>query len=348
MTTTARLLVTPVMNTISKRNAFFAMMKENGVFKGLNSGGESAEFPNVYELGGFHVYAGNDVMTPQSQIDGVTKAKYDWRQAATDLTLTGLEQWQNAGTHRIIDLFKTRASQVMTGFVEGFTKAVFQGEAVNTNTVGNIETAYIDPNTGRSFVDPIPLIIKKDPTTGSVGGLDPATRTWWRNHQQESTSTTFAGLFKEIRSFDLRMMEHAGHRIKPKKVLYLTDRFFVEVYEAALRDQNRFTDQKLADFPFEHILVHGKPLVWDGFLPCWEDRDATQEQAKSTLVCVDTSAIGLYYNSALGLPGERKTDFRVPERQDSKTAYFMFYGALGTGNRREHGVLWGVDGTIAS
>ncbi|MFQ5740248.1 MAG: phage major capsid protein [Acidobacteriota bacterium] len=347
MVTTAEKLLGPVMNTIAARNAFFFALKEKGIFKGLNDLGQSANFPNVYEQGGFGVYAGNDTL-PQSQIDGMTDAEYQWRQAVADLTITGIERAKNKGASRKKDLFETRTMQVMTGFVEGFTKAVFQGQGVNANTAGNIETAFLDPTTARAFVDPIPLLVKKDPTTGSVGKLDPSTRTWWQNHAQASTATTFAGLWKEIRSFDLQMMENAGHRVKPKSVIYLTDRFFVEVYEASLRSQNRFTDQRLADFPFEHVLIHGKPATWDGFLPNWQDRDTTQEQAKATLVAIDSASMGLYYYRPLGNVGERKTDFRVPARQDSETAYFLWYGALGTGNRREHGVLYNIDGTIAS
>lgn len=125
----------------------------------------------------------------------------------------------------------------------------------------------------------------------------------------------------------------------------LTDQNTFELYEAALRNQNRYTDTRRADIPFDNLVFHGKPVVWDEFLPNWSGVTTTQSTTQGTWVMLNSQFIQVKYDSQTNF---KTTPFIRPENQDAEVAHILWYGTVGVNNRRKHGVLSDIDTTLTS
>src|SRR6185295_14929837 len=95
--------------------------------------------------------------------DGITSAFWDWRQASVPITIDGLSERKNSGEARMLNLLEAKTKQSQLGIKEMCNKALLQG-----NGGSSITTAFTNPLTGAVFLDPLPLLIKYDPTTSTV------------------------------------------------------------------------------------------------------------------------------------------------------------------------------------
>src|SRR5271157_3155829 len=95
-------------DNISKSNAFFYRIQENGMYEGLD-GGVAIQIPLMYALGVMDWYDSYDTLSTEPT-DGITSAFFDWRQAAVPISISRKEERQNSSTDRIIDLLKSKIS----------------------------------------------------------------------------------------------------------------------------------------------------------------------------------------------------------------------------------------------
>jgi hypothetical protein len=118
-----------------------------------------------------------------------------------------------------------------------------------------------------------------------------------------------------------------------------------ELYVAALRSQNRFTDTMRADIPFDNVAFHRQPVVWDEFMPNWSGATTVQSTTQGTWLMLNSQFMQMKYDAQTDFI---TTPFIRPENQDAKTAQILWMGTLGTNNRRKHGVDSDIDTTITS
>src|SRR5581483_9244089 len=112
-------------DNISKSNAFFYKIQQNGMYKSLD-GGVAIQIPLMYALGSFDWYDGYDQLNTDPT-DGITSAFFDWRQAAAPISISRKEERQNSSVDRIIDLLKAKIMQSELGMKQGFNQAMLQG-----------------------------------------------------------------------------------------------------------------------------------------------------------------------------------------------------------------------------
>jgi len=329
-----------IQDQISTANAFlFSIMKQNKAYTG-DAEGNRLQIPLMYEFGGGDVFSGYDVLDT-TPADGMTSAFFNWGQLSVPITISGKEERENASSEtRVFDLLKAKTKQSMLKSQDLFARALLQGNGPNTATA--ITTAYTSNTNGATFVDPLPLLVKFDPTTATVvGNINQSTYSWWRNQLVSSSATTFAGFLKELdRLYNLATKGPGG-----RPDLHLTDQFVFELYVAALRSQNRFTDYNKADIPFENVAFHGKPVTWDEFVP---------DAKNGTIASIPVASSGTWYmlNTQYfhikHFVDFEPTPFLKPENQDAKTAQIMWHGGTGVSNRRKQGVIGGISTTISS
>lgn len=343
--TTLNNMQTEIEDNISTANALFhfIMKEEDDAYEGEASLGQQIQIQLMYALGRFDSYSGYDTLGT-SPTDGITSAFWPWRQAAIPIMISRIEERQNSGENRIINLLKAKTKQAVGGIQEGFAKAFLQGEGFNNPTVaGNIETNYLSPSNGSSFIDPLALLVKKDPTTSTVvGNLNQSTATWWRNVTKDSQGATFQAIAREMkRTFnDCSKGSPAGG-----PTLLLGDQASFECYENGLALQNQYVSTKKADIPFDNIAFRGKPFVWDEFIPNVEDRVVAQVATKGSIYFLNTKHWKIKYDK---LTNFMTTPFEKAINQDAKVAQIMWYGGACLNNRRKQGVMWGIDTTVTA
>lgn len=326
-----------IEDQISTSNSvLFMIMKKNESYKGTASG-DRMQVNLMYELGQADSYSGYDVLdtTPR---DGITSAFFNWSQASVPIAISGLEERKNRESEtRIQNLLEAKTKQALLGLQEFWNKGLLQG-----NRGSAITTAYTSGVNGSTFIDPLPLLVKYDPTSSTtIGNINQSTYTWWRNQFKNSGAATFAAFLKEIDNLYNNCSKGAGG----SPDLMIADQNVVEFYTAALRSQNQFTQYQTADIPFNNVLLKGKPLTWDEFVPDAAGDSITQSTTSGTLWMLNTKYFEIQYFPDVNFT---PTAFMKPENQDAKVAHIMWNGGLGVSNRRKHGVMGSIDTTVTS
>ena len=161
--------------TIESRSRKIAdnVTANNAILKKLEMGGKQKTFSGGYKImqelsfaentnAGW--YSGYDIL-PVGVSDVISAAEYDIKQAAVPVIISGLEQLQNAGREKMIDLMDSRLT-------------------VAESTLANLLSGglYSDgTGAGGKEIDGLNAAVPLDPTTGTYGGIDRATWTFWQS-----------------------------------------------------------------------------------------------------------------------------------------------------------------------
>ena len=328
-----------LVDNISKVNAlmFYLMKKSGGKgYKLISDIGDRMQVPLMYELGNADSYSGYDVLDT-TPMDGITSAFYEWRQASVPIAISGLEEKKNQGQARILSLLESKTTQAEMGIKEFFNRRLLVGAGGTT-----ITTAYSSPVNGSTFLDPLPLLVKYDPTSSTVvGNINQLTYSWWRNRKHEQIGTTYAAFLKELRT--LRLLCSRGPGGGP--TLHLTDEAVYTLYESALAASHQNPSYQRADIPFDNIAFYGNPVTHDEIVPDVLNGTEALLASSGTWFMLNTDFIGCKVHSGTNFA---TTPFVKPENQDAKVAHIMWLGGIGVSNRRKQGVMGGIDTAIAA
>lgn len=339
LTSTLDMIRPVIEDQISTGTKLLYFYKKKGNWKGVSAGGAKYAVPLMYEIVGSDSYSGYSTLDV-APFEGVTDAFFDWRQSASHVTISGLEEFQNRDAEgvRVLDLLKLRTKQALLGIEDFFSRGLMQGQGKNDTT--SITSAYVSPLNGSVFLDPLPLIVKFDPTTSTtIGSVNEATNTWWQNKTSTSSASSFAAFLKELRALYTQCSRGPGG--SPDFHVCTLGTF--DLYESALAASHRNPDYQKADIPFESVLFKGKPVVAEEHTP--DVFTGSTTITKGTWFQLNSSFLGITFDNEHNFsPGP----FVRPENQDARTAQVLWYGAHWCSNRRKQGVLGKIDETISS
>lgn len=326
-----------LQDQISTANAFLyvLMKKRSGGYQLVSDIGERMAMPLMYALGAADSYSGYDQLdvTP---MEGLTTAFYTWRQASVPISISGDEKRKNRGEERIISLLDTKTKQAVGGIKEFVGKRLLIGAGSSA-----ITTAYASTRNGSSFVDPLPLLVKFDPTTATTVGNISQANTWWRNQKLNDASSTYAGFLKNLR----KLRNDCSKGVGGFSDLHVADQGSYELYCAALAAAHQNPSYQTADIPFDNVAFFSKPVTWDEWVPDVSGGSETQSTTSGSWFMLNTEYWGFKVDKETNFV---TTPFVTPENQDAGTAQVLWYGAVGVSNRRKQGVMGSIDTTIVS
>jgi hypothetical protein len=277
-------------------------LKEAGHIEKV-SGGEQIVEPLLYGTNGTTgSYAGYDNI-PTTPQEGITAAVYDWKQYAVSIAISGIEEAKNRGEEQVISLLKAKIDQA----------EMSAQEAMNTMFYGDGSG-----NGGKDWLG-LEAIVADTPSSGTLGGIDASTNTWWRNQSQPAATV---GAF-EITDLSNIYNNCSKGKIKPEFVL--TEQAAWERYESLLQPQLRYQSTKAADAGFENLLYKSAPVMWD------EELDST-----GRVYFLNSKFLKLKVHSDVWF---KATPMEKPHGQDARYSQILCYGNLTTNNRRFQGVL---------
>ncbi len=258
------------------------------------------------------------------------QAMFPWRSCHDGFSLNEDELFQNGIT-----------------IVEGKTAVNSQAERLQlTNLLQeNIESLrlgfeekfdfelHLDGTQSADAVAGIDHIISLTPTTGTVGGIDRASATWWRNYAV--TGLTTSNLLTEMEKAWRACVRNGG---RPDFILAGED--FLDAYDSATAGSNRVIvqngAQRKAEGAVEGRAFHGVPIVWD---PVFYDvQQATGAATPWTKRCYFINTRHLRLRPAQGHDMVTRTPPRVYDRY----AYYWgltWKGGLCTNRSNAHAVL---------
>jgi hypothetical protein len=335
LTTTARNHSKAIPDAISKNKKFYFAVKRAGGYTSEDSLGYDVILPVRY------ANKTSQTMGPYDEVDvtpieGATVSRWDWAQSASSVTISDKEVAQNSGDNQKIKLVTLKMEQATDGITEDFNRRTLAGNGENVSS--QITTAHTE--NGSTFVTPLPAIVAKTPTN-TVGGLSGTTYTWWKNKTADATDTSFATQLHSLRSLRLNCEKGVGGGPD----FHLVDENVYLWYEKALAKDHRNPSYQKGDVPFQSLAFYGEAVVWDEDMPEWDNGDTALDTAKGTWVMLNMKFLKVKYDPTANFD---VGPFIRPHNQLVKTALVSWRGALCTSNRAKHGVLYGIDTTVAS
>lgn len=318
-------------NQVSKNLKAFYFYKKSGNWKGVSSGGERYRVTLMYgltpaePLGSFGYV---NVNPP----DGMTSAFFDWVQTAVPISLSEMEEFKTRGTESVKDIMEARTVQALASTEDLFAKALLQGQgAVDTTSLTTARVSSVD---GSSFINPLPLLIKYDPTSSTtIGGVNQSTNSWWQNQYSASTATTLTAYLGELDFLWTKCGRGVGGSNAYPDFIIADEKSFL-CYQRALRLIARLPDYRKGDLPFNSVEFHGQPFMPDELVP---DVDAGSTTiTKGTVYMCNSNYMGVAYDNKANFSTGPQVQ---PENQLVKTALLKWRGTHWVSNRRKLGVL---------
>jgi|ERR1700741_4381302 len=320
-------------DNISKSNPFFYKIKENGMYTD-EDGGVAIQIPLLYGLSQADTYSGYDVLNTDPT-DGITNAFFDWSQMAVPISISRLEERQNAQSHRMVKLLETKMMQAETGIKEFFAKQLLQGNALKGGST-NIYDPYVSIRNGSYGIDPLPKLIANDPTSSSVqptvGNINQSTSSWWRNQVTTSSLTTSSSPTAFLLEAD-HLYNNCSKGSGGPPDLILTDQRTFEMWRAAYYDKYRRTADSDKNYPFENFRFNRATVMWDEFMPDVYSNSTTITYGAAYFI--NTKNCSVVYDKESNFIN---TPFVKPANQDAKVAHILWMGNTCINNRRKLGV----------
>jgi hypothetical protein len=237
-----------IADNVLNNNAGLAYIKDKGNVKTISGGSEIFEELSFAENGNGGFYSGYDLLPVAAQ-DVISAARFTLKQAAVPVTISGLEQLQNAGREQILDLLDGRitvAESTMANILSfGFYN---DGTAAGGKAITGIDAAVpAGVATGRV-------------ATGVYGGIDRATWAFWRPYYQtDAVALTAATIQAAMNNVWANLV-----RGQDRPNVIIADNFMWSIYMASLQANQRFTDPNSARLGFPTIKYMDADVVLDG------------------------------------------------------------------------------------
>ncbi len=320
-------------DNISKSNPFFYKIQENGMYES-EDGGVAIQIPLMYGLATANTYSGYDVLDVQPT-DGITNAFFDWRQAAVPISISRLEERQNATAHRIVDLMKSKITQSEIGIKEFFGKMLLQGNGL-VSASNNVYDPYVNTSNGSLGVDPLLKLIAVDPTSSSVqptvGNINQSNASWWRNQTKTATITSSSKPVDFLLEADT-VYNNCSKGPGGPSDLILCDQNTFQLWRAAYYDKYRKTADSDANYPFENFKFNRALVMWDEYMIDAYSNSTTITYGSAFFI--NTKFCYVKYDKETNFTN---TEFQKPVNQDAKVAHILWMGNTCISNRRKLGV----------
>lgn len=313
VTTTDRTWGSKVTDNVSKHNALLARMKARGKIKTVGGGYEIAEPIEYAENSTYQRFNGYDTLNTNAS-DVLTSVKYPYQQIALHVTASGRELRMNMSEERMINLVKARKDNALRTAANQFSIDVYSSGALSNQING---LANLIQTAG----------------TGTVGGIDSSTYTWWRNKFREMTGTNIAASPSVANAVtmkgDMNNLWLALNRGADRPDLIVMTHDFYSLYEVGEQDKQRYADSDLAKAGFTTLKYKSADVIFDD-----NTNFATTGERAYFLNCDYLYLV--QHREAKWTPDEEKK----PINQDAVVIPIYWMGNLVCTNRALQGILF--------
>lgn len=162
-----------IADNVSNHNALFRRLTEKGRVR-LEDGGLSIGCPVDYaENSTYTRYSGFDTLDIGAS-DVISAAEFPWRQVAVNIAASGLEIRSNSGENRIINFLKAKIKNGQRSLANGLSQD-FYSAGTASNQMNGLQALIADAG------------------TGTVGGINSSTFTFWQNTVQSAAAPLQGG-----------------------------------------------------------------------------------------------------------------------------------------------------------
>lgn len=313
VTSTLETSVGEMQDNIGKAVPFLAFMRAADKVQ-KKDGGLRIKADLMYGLNSTVKFQGGYDLLDTTPQDGISAAFFDWKFATSTLSISYLERRQNSAKAQMFDLIKSKKTQLEISFAQEVARELMLGDG----STGKY---------GTKGIDGLPIAVKLVPTTGTYGGINPATtgNEFWRNQYATAISSWASAGLDGVRTMYRKC---AQGQVAGKPNLILSDPVLYDYFEKEhllyLKIDNKMS-KNMADLGIENFTYKSSTVMSD-------------EQLDSTgyMYLLNTDFLFLAVDSETDFKmGEAKT----PSNQMATTAPMIFMGNIACNNRRKQGML---------
>lgn len=245
-TTTLRNRSGKIADNVSDNTALLSRLKQRGNIRTFSGGRTIVEELDYAENSTYQRYSGYEVLNI-SPSDVLSAAEFDIKQAAVAVSISGLEELQNSGKEAMIDLMEARIRNAERTMTNNISADVYSdGTADSGKQIGGLQSLVAD-----------------DPTTGTVGGINRASFSFWRNQlydfSVESVTSSATTIQSAMNTLWLRCTRNRDY---PDLIVF--DNVYFEYYWSSLQANQRFTNEKMAEAGFHNLKFMMADVIFDG------------------------------------------------------------------------------------
>ena len=309
ITTTLRNRSGKVADNVSKGNAILSKLREKGAWTPAT--GRSIVQELEYSEGNFEWYSGYETLniTPP---DVISAAEFDWKQGAGTVSINGLEsEVQNVGKEAIINLLNARIKNAENTMRNNVTTGMYSdGTGSGGKQIGGLQSLVADA-----------------PSTGTVGGINRANFSFWRNQAYDaSTDGGAAATSANIQKY-MNEVFLLCSRGNDKTDLIMADKAYYKLFWESLQAIQRVTSTDKAVAGFESLAYANNVPV------CYEDSSGI---SSNHMYFLNTDYLHFRYApNRLFAPKSP----REAINQDASVHMLLFAGNMTTSNASLQGVL---------
>ena len=304
---------TLVDNIFSAYNLFDYMKQKGKTFLVPEDNANDIIIPLMYSKNTtVKSYSGYDAIdvTPQ---DGPRNAKFPMKHMAGSITIDRFSERQNAGKAKIISYFDSQMKQLEMSFIDSLSTMMFSDGTGNDS----------------KDITGLAALVDATPATGTVGGIDASTKSWWRNYQATATKTTtdFDNLFSAM-----TLAYNTTSRGKKDHIdFWITTLTVYGGFESLLTKTINYNVGMLnltdGEMGFENLKFKGSLVTFD------------EDCTSGYMYGLNTNYIGLHYDRDTFF---EPTPFVRPANQDCRTSLLLLYAEFCVSNMAKQAVLTAI------
>jgi hypothetical protein len=240
VTTTLRNRRRKLADNVLNHNSLLRKLNQSGNVQNAAGGRTLVEELEYAENSTFKYYDGYEVLDI-SPSDVFSAAEYNWKQAAVVVSISGKERRQNSGREQMIRLLDRRIRNSEKTMMNNLSIGVYSdGTGTTGKQIGGLQ-----------------LLVPDDPTTGTVGGINRATFTFWQSVKYGGVAdgggaVSATNIQNYMNSVWIQLVRGAD---RPNMIV--ADSTYFNFFWQSLQAIQRIGQANTGDSGFENLMYHG-------------------------------------------------------------------------------------------
>jgi len=302
VTTTLKNRSKSLADNVSNHNALLRRLRENGNTTTVTGRDITRELEYA-DNGTVQFYSGYETLDV-SPADVLSAAVFEYKQLAGNVTISGLEQIKNSGTEALINLLEARVNVLEKSMMNSLSTSLYSdGTGTSGKEVGGLQ------------------LLVADAGTGTVGGINSSTYSFWQNVQTTATSSAFSttNVQADMNNIYLQLVRGAD---SPDLIMAGTNAY--KAFLGSLQAIQRVTSDGMVRSGFTSVQYLNSDVVFDS--ACNTNR----------MYFLNTDYLRLEVAASRNfVPGEAK----MSVNQDALVTPMFWSGNLTCSNRALQGVI---------
>lgn len=300
-----------IKDNLSKRNALLGYISKRGNTRKEDGGLSIVTNLDYAANSTYQRYSDLDVLNI-AQSDVLSAAEYQWRQISLNVVSSGREMRINSGDSRIINLSKAKIKNAIRTFNNNFSSDLYS-DGTAPNQINGLQAIVADSG------------------TGTVGGINSSTFTFWKNKVQSAAAPLQGGGAVTVSSstienqimLPLWLELDRGEDDQPD--LIVMDNIYWQHFEGSQVSYKMYSNKSSADAGMTSLRYKGAECLYDG----------NSGITASHMYMLNTNYFELVVHKDADL---HVMEARTPVNQDGTVIPVIWMGNLSISNRVQQGV----------